>query len=89
MDGMALVQILKSGGASTFGHLADKHLDRVTAPFRQPGCNRVDVVFDRCDRVQSPSLGRGKGEMLIPLTGGKDCWPKHPCTKEMEQFHKL
>ena len=90
IDGMALVQILKSGGASTFGELADKHFDMVTAPLRQPGCSRVDVVFDRYDRVQSVKSGeRRRKKCWYPLSGGKDSWPKHPCTKAMEQVYKV
>ena len=67
IDGMALVHMLKSGGAPTFGDLADRYYDMVTAPYRQPGCNRVDVVFDRYDRVHSiKSWERKKRSIVTP-----------------------
>ena len=45
VDTMALVQMLKFPGASTFGEMAAKYFV-VTRYFRQ-GCHRVDVVFDQ------------------------------------------
>jgi hypothetical protein len=45
-DGMALVQMLKTGNTSTFGDLAKKHFDIITSGLGN-GCNRVDVVFDQ------------------------------------------
>ena len=47
IDIMTYVQMLKSGGASTFGELADKHFSLITAPFSYQSCSRVDVVFDQ------------------------------------------
>jgi len=46
IDVMALVQMLKAGGRSTFGVLATKHDDLITASLGKNGCTRVDVVFD-------------------------------------------
>ena len=43
---MALVQMLKFAGASTFGEMAAKYFEVVTSYFRQ-GCHRVDLVFDQ------------------------------------------
>lgn len=43
---MALVQMLKFAGASTFGEMVAKYFEVVTSYFRQ-GCHRVDVVFDQ------------------------------------------
>ena len=45
IDAMALVQMLKFPGASTFGEMAAKYFV-VTRYFRQ-GCHQVDVVFDQ------------------------------------------
>ena len=47
IDGMALVQMVKSGGAKTFGELEAKYFSIITDPLRQRDCNRVDVVFDQ------------------------------------------
>lgn len=70
IDGMVLVQMLKSGGAPTFGDLANKYYDMVTVPCRQPGCNRVDVVFECYDLLQS--IRAGERKCCDPLTGGED-----------------
>ena len=53
LDGMAIVQMMKAGGAERFGKLAEKYYQYITSPFQQPGCNRVDVVFDRYDKPYS------------------------------------
>ena len=42
---MSLVQMVKSGGVSTFGELATMH-GIITAPLGKDGCKHVDVVFD-------------------------------------------
>ena len=44
---------MKVGGAQSFGELAEKHYQYITSPFQQPGCNRVDVLFDRYDKPYS------------------------------------
>ena len=46
LDAMALVQTLKFGAASTFGEMASKYFEVLTAYYRQ-GCQRLDVVFDQ------------------------------------------
>ncbi|KAK3740844.1 hypothetical protein QZH41_000596 [Actinostola sp. cb2023] len=52
-DGMAMIQMLKSGGSRTFGELAERHYRVISTPLRQGQCTRVDVVFDRYDLLQS------------------------------------
>ncbi|KAK3734694.1 hypothetical protein QZH41_002113 [Actinostola sp. cb2023] len=47
IDGMALVQMTKSGGATTFGELALKYYSIITAPISLNTCNEVHVVFDQ------------------------------------------
>ncbi|CAH3141995.1 unnamed protein product, partial [Porites evermanni] len=47
IDGMAVVQTMKSGNASTFGELANKFYAIATEPLLQNGCDRVDIVFDQ------------------------------------------
>ena len=43
MDGMATVQMVKTGGASTFGTLAEKYWEIFTAPLHEQHCKRVDT----------------------------------------------
>ena len=52
IDGMVVVQMMKSGNASTFGELANKLYAITTELLLQNGCDRVDIVFDQ-DRVMS------------------------------------
>ncbi|KAK3698753.1 hypothetical protein QZH41_004049 [Actinostola sp. cb2023] len=47
IDGMALIQMLKFAGASTFGEMAGKYYEVVTGYHQQENCHRVDVVFDQ------------------------------------------
>ena len=37
LDGMAIVQMKKAGGAQSFGELAEKYYQYITSPFQQPG----------------------------------------------------
>ena len=50
IDGMAIVQMVRSAGSATFGELAEKYFNFITAQLGKNGCNRVDVVFDRYDK---------------------------------------
>ena len=47
IDGMAMIQMIKSGGASTFGELDSTHYKTLTSSLGRNGCSRVDIVFDR------------------------------------------
>lgn len=53
LDGMAVVQMVKTAGARTFGELANNYYNTITAPLGKCNCNRVDVVFDRYDKEHS------------------------------------
>ena len=46
-DGMALIQMHKSGGASTFGELSSKYFSIITAPLNTINCMAVHLVFDQ------------------------------------------
>ena len=46
-DGMAMVQMMKSDGASTFGELACKYYASIAASLSQSNCNELHVVFDQ------------------------------------------
>ena len=45
IDGMALVQVLKSAGSSTFGELASKYFKAITTSLAS--CKEVHIVFDQ------------------------------------------
>ena len=47
LDEMAIVQMMKSAGASTFGELASKYYTAITAPLAQSSCKEVHMVFDQ------------------------------------------
>ena len=81
VDCMATIQMVKSGGAATFGELANKYWEILTAPLNQVDCNRVDIIFDRYDRQESIKLQehdrRGASTALeINIAGGNTPLPK-------------
>ena len=47
IDGMAVVQMTKSAGASKFGDLSRKYYSIFTAPLNLPNFNNVHIVFDQ------------------------------------------
>ena len=47
IDAMALIQMVKSAGAATFGQMAGKYFDIITRILSQDNCTRVDLVFDQ------------------------------------------
>ena len=47
IDGMAVVQMSKSAGASTFGELSEKYYNIFSAPLFSNNCVQVHVVFDQ------------------------------------------
>ena len=63
IDGMALIQMVKAGNATTFGELSDILFGIILNTFRKPSVKRVDVVFDRYDIEDSiksfERVGRG------------------------------
>ena len=80
LDGMALVQMVKSGGAKTFGEMAAKYFPIITDPLRQSNCNRVDIVFDPYWKVSIKTeerLRRGSANSLeIKINGPTTPVPK-------------
>ena len=76
MDGMAIIQMVKTGGATTFGELADKYWTICTVPLNEEGCNRVDIVFDRYDKQMSIKAGervkRGSSTALEVKIAGEN-----------------
>lgn len=53
INGMAAVQMIKTVGTRTFGKMASHYFNIVTAPLGKNNCSRVDIVFDRYDKVDS------------------------------------
>ena len=47
IDGMAIIQMSKSAGTSTFGYLSEKYYNIFTAPLFPNNCVQVHVVFDQ------------------------------------------
>ena len=47
VNSMALIQMVKAAGSSTFGVLSQKYKAIVTSTFRKNGCTRVDLIFDQ------------------------------------------
>ena len=54
-DEMAMVQMMKSDGANTFGELACKYYASIAASLLQSNCNELHVVFDQ--QWESPIKG--------------------------------
>ena len=45
IDGMALIQMMKIGGSTTFGDMALVYYKVITAFHEQYRCNRINIVF--------------------------------------------
>lgn len=80
LDGMAMIQMMRSGGCRTFGELAQKHYRVISSHFIQH-CTRVDIVFDRYDVIQSikesERVKRGASNALeIKITSGSTPIPR-------------
>ena len=50
IDGMAMVQRVRTCGVETFGKLSKRLYMVATSQLGHNGCNRVDVIFDRYDK---------------------------------------
>ena len=60
IDGMAIVQMMKGGCASTFGELSKKFYTIVTQPLIEHSCDRVDIVFDQYHDMSIKSHERSR-----------------------------
>ena len=85
IDRMALVQMVESGNAKTFGQLAAKYFSIITDPLCQRDCNRVDVVFDQYWNIlikAGERLRRGPTNSLeIKING-----PAKPVPKQWDKY---
>ncbi len=86
MDGMATIQMVKTGGAATFGELADKYWNIFLLPLNQQNCDRVDIVFDRYDQPQSikteERVRRGSSTSLEVKIAG----PNTPIPRQWDKY---
>ena len=80
---MAVVQMMKFAGSATFGELASKYFQVITAHLGNNGCNRVDVVFDRYDKEDSIK----EAERSIIKLRGANIGPIHASPQEMAKLH--
>ena len=60
IDGMVVIQMVKSGGVATFGELASTHFNTLTLSLGKNRCCRVDVVFDRYISISIKAGERSK-----------------------------
>jgi hypothetical protein len=87
IDGMAVVQMVKSGGASTFGDLSLKYFSYFTAPLSLHRCNCTDVhiVFDQYFEVSIKAGERSRRGLTTALEvqiGG----PSTPVPKQWGKY---
>ena len=62
---MALIQMVKAAGSSTFGVLSQKYKAIVTSTFRENGCTRVDLIFDQhCPLRQGRRAKQARSKLL-------------------------
>ena len=65
IDAMALIQMVKSAGAATFGQMAGKYFDIITRVLSQNNCTQVDLVFDQyCTMSIKTAERQERGESL-------------------------
>ena len=86
IDGMAVVQMTKSAGASKFGDLSQKYYNIFTAPLNLPNCNNVHIVFDQYLEVSIKAgerLKRGASTALEVQIAG----PSTPVPKQWGKVH--
>ena len=86
-DAMAVIQMLKSGGVSTFDELANKLYKFITLSLGTMQCKRVDVVFDRY--LGSVSEDRWKEwTWIIWSTRGTDQKSSYTNSKTVAKVYK-
>ena len=60
IDGMALIQKMKTGGSISFGDLSLVYFNTITTFYEQYNCSRVDIVFDSYRDMSIKSSEREK-----------------------------
>ena len=78
IDGMALVQMMKSAGASTFGELACKCYASITAPLSRSICSEVHVLFDQYweSSIKGGERTRSSSSLEVHMHGPSTSIPK-------------
>ena len=72
IDAISIVQTVRSGGAKTFGLLAEKYAKVFSSSLGVNGCNRVDMVFDRYDKsikAGERAMRGSSSELEINISG--------------------
>jgi len=85
IDGMAIIQMMKSAGATTFGEMAMKFFNTCTAPLLDDNCFQVHLVFDQYWDTSikgGERDSRGKSNSLVihilgPSTPTPKQWSKY------------
>lgn len=80
------MQMVKAGGAQSFGELAEKYYQIIKAPFQQPGCSRVDVVFDRYDKPFSIKSSERERHGLSSALKIRIIGPSTPVPKQWNKY---
>ena len=83
-DGMAVIQMIKSGRTATFGELAKHYFNTFTSPLSTHKCYCVHAVFDQYldDSIKAGERARrGSSSALEVYIGG-------PATPVLKQWHK-
>ena len=86
LDGMAVIQMIKSGHTETFGELAKHYFNTFTSPLSTHKCYCVHVVFDDQYLDDSIKAGeqarRGSSSALEVCIGG----PVTPVPKQWDKY---
>ena len=86
INGMGVVQIMKNAGSATFGELANKYFQVITAHLGNNGCNCVHVVFYRKEKEdlikEAEHARRGSSSSFEVRISG----PSTPVPKKWQNF---
>ncbi len=85
IDAMAMIQMTKSGAASTFGELVNVYYKKLTSLLGTNGCRRVDVVFDKYIDESTKADERSKRDASDAL----EVRIRGPATPIPKQWHKF
>ena len=85
LDGMAVIQMIKSGRTATFGELAKHYFNTFTSPLSAHKCYCVQLVFDQYldDSIKAGERARrGSSSALEVYIGG----PATPIPKQCDKY---
>lgn len=84
IDGMALVQVLKSAGSSIFGELASKYFNAITTSLAN--CKEVHIVFDQYWDASTKAGERARRVSLNASLEVKIHGPSTPVPKQWGKY---